>query len=311
MKLRANRLNALLLCFGMLALAGCGQKAANAPDTDDALATATAEAEAEAEAATAAARATAEAQAATDAKTAELAAREQEIAAREAALKQQELESELARRDAEIAAAAAAAKQAAARPAASKPAAKPAAGQPATESKQAAAPPTPIVVPAGTRLAIEVVANVNTKHVAVGSPVEGRLVSDLIVDGRRAAKTGAAVQGTVTQSVSGSNKIGGTPTLGIRFDTLVAADGGTKTINAAYSQQGASETGKDTAKIVGTAAAGAIIGHQVNHKNGSVVGGVLGAGAGTAAAKKTGGDVKILAGTVLTLTTHQSFEVKP
>ncbi len=167
------------------------------------------------------------------------------------------------------------------------------------------------MVPAGTRLAIEVVANVNTKHATVGSPVEGRLASDLIVDGRRAAKAGAAVQGTVTQSVSGSDKIGGMPTLGIRFDTLVATDGATKTINAAYSQQGASETGKDTAKIVGAAAAGAIIGHQVNHKNGSVVGGVLGAGAGTAAAKKTGGEVKILAGTVLTLTTHQSFEVKP
>lgn len=315
MNSRPNGAAVVLLLLGTLALAGCGQKSgapdASPPDGNADAATAAAAVDATAEQA----RAAAEAQAAADAKAAELAAREQEIAAREAALKQQEIEAELARLDAENAAAAAAAQQAAAKKAAAKQAAaKPATSKPATpaaEPKQAATPPAPIVVPAGTSLAVEIVAGVSTKQAAVGSPVEGRLVSDLVIGGRRAAKAGAAVQGSVTQSVSGSNKIGGVPTLGIRFDTLVAADGSTRTINALYSQQGASETGKDTAKILGTAAAGAIIGHQVNHKNGSVVGGVLGAGAGTAAAKKTGGEVKIPAGTVLTLTTQQSFEVKP
>jgi hypothetical protein len=141
--------------------------------------------------------------------------------------------------------------------------------------------------------------------------VQGTLASDLVIDGRRAAKAGAAVQGTVTKSVSGSDKIGGVPTLSLRFDSLVAADGATKTINAPYSQQGVSETGKDTAKIVGGTAAGAIIGHQVSDKNGAVVGGLLGAGAGAAAAKKTGGEVKLTAGSVLTVTTQSSFEVKP
>ena len=42
-----------------------------------------------------------------------------------------------------------------------------------------------------------------------------------------------------------------------------------------------------------------------------VVGFALGAGAGAVAAKKTGGEVKLTAGSVLTVTTQNSFEVKP
>lgn len=299
-----NSRNALLACLLALAVVGCSQKTGT---TD-----------------TSAASAGAAADVAT--REQEIAAKEQELAAREAALKQEEeanaqakaeaeaqeaarLADEQAKREAEAAAAAAAASAAAAK-AAAKPATKPASS---AASKPAAAPaaPSPIVVPAGTQIGVALAANVNTKHVTVGSPVQGTLASDLMIDGRRAAKAGATVQGTVTKSVSGSDKIGGVPSLSLRFDSLVAADGTTKTINALYSQQGASETGKDTAKIIGGTAAGAIIGHQVSDKNGAVVGGLLGAGAGAAAAKKTGGEVKLTAGSVLTVTTGSSFEVKP
>jgi hypothetical protein len=290
-----NPTNALVACIFALAMAGCSQKTGT-PDTS-------------------AASAGAAADVAT--REQEIAAREQELAAREAALKQQEEANAQAKAEAEAQEAAKLAEEQAKRDAAAAAAAKPAA-KPATKtastsaaSKAPAAPSTPIVVPAGTQIGVVLSANVNTKHVVVGTPVQGTLASDLVINGRRAAKAGAAVQGTVTNSVSGSNKIGGVPTLSLRFDSLVAADGSTKTINAPYSQQGVSETGKDTAKIVGGTAAGAIIGHQVSDKNGAVVGGLLGAGAGAAAAKKTGGEVKLTAGSVLTVTTQSSFEVKP
>jgi hypothetical protein len=136
------------------------------------------------------------------------------------------------------------------------------------------------------------------------------LASDLVVDGRRAAKAGATVRGSVTKVVSGSKHVGGVPTLALSFQTLVA-NGSTVTISAPYSQQGKSETGKDTAKIVGGAAAGAIIGHQIDSDKGSVIGGILGGAAGTAAAHKTGGEVTIPAGQVLTVATGSSFEAKP
>ena len=80
------------------------------------------------------------------------------------------------------------------------------------------------MVPAGTPLAIEIVAAVNTKNAVVGNPVQGRLASDLVVGGRLAARAGRfAVSGTVTEVVSGSNKIGGTPSLGITFDRLTTS----------------------------------------------------------------------------------------
>jgi hypothetical protein len=290
-----NPTNALVACIFALAMAGCSQKSGT-PDTS-------------------AASAGAAADVAT--REQEIAAKEQELAAREAALKQEEEANAQAKAEAEAQAAAKLAEEQAKRDAdaaaaAAKPAAKPAkTASTASTSKAPAAPPTPIVVPAGTQIGVVLSANVNTKHVVVGTPVQGTLASDLVINGRRAAKAGAAVQGTVTNSVSGSNKIGGVPSLSLRFDSLVAADGSTKTINAPYSQQGVSETGKDTAKIVGGTAAGAIIGHQVSDKNGAVVGGLLGAGAGAAAAKKTGGEVKLTAGSVLTVTTQSSFEVKP
>jgi hypothetical protein len=279
-----------LVCASALTVFGCGQQASTPTATGTPIGAAAADAES---------------LAAADARTAELAAKEQELAEREAALKAQEAEK--ARLDAEAAAAvaAASAKKAAATKATTKPATTTAA------TKAPVAPPTPIVVPAATQLAVALTHNVNTKKVLVGAPVDGTLASDLRVDGRTAAKSGAAVKGVVTQVISGSDKIGGVPTIGLRFDTLVAADGSTQTINASYLQQSKSETGKDTAKILGGAAAGAVVGHQVDDDKGTVIGGLLGAGAGAAVAQKTGVDIKLTAGQVLSVATTSTFQVKP
>jgi hypothetical protein len=292
-------LTAVTLALGVT---GCGKSPP--PAATDTAAGATAQDDSAAQAAAAA-------QAAEEAKAAELAAREKELADREAALKQKELEAELAKRDAENAAAAAAAqKDAAARQAAAKKAsAAKAATAPA--APKAAPPPTPILVPAGTQLAVELVSPVSTKTNNVGDRIDARLASDLMIGDRRAAKAGASVQGSITQIISGSKKIGGTPTLGVTFDSLVVANGSSVSINAPLTQLGKSETGKDTAKIVGGAAAGAIIGHQVSSKNGSVVGGLLGGAAGTAVAHSTGGEVTLAAGQVVTVATQSSFEVRP
>jgi FKBP-type peptidyl-prolyl cis-trans isomerase len=286
-----------------LVLTGCGQSNSPAPEAPAPVVQTTSPDDSAAQAAAA--------QAADEAKAAELAAKERELAEREAALKQKELEAELAKRDAETAAAAAAAatKDAAARQAAAK---KSSAAKASTTTAAAApkAPATPILVPAGTQLAIEMITPVSTKTSKAGDRVDARLASDLMIGDRRAAKAGASVHGSVTQIISGSKKVGGTATLGITFDSLVA-NGASVSINAPFTQLAKSETGKDTAKIVGGAAAGAIIGHQVSSKNGSVVGGLLGAAAGTAAAKNTGNEVTLAGGQVVTVATQSSFEARP
>jgi hypothetical protein len=64
--------------------------------------------------------------------------------------------------------------------------------------------------------------------------------------------------------------------LTLRFEQLELADGRQIPISAELVQQGESEKGRDTAKILGGAAAGAIVGHEVKkNRTGSIVGGLL------------------------------------
>ena len=292
------RAPALLLPFSLalLALAACGRS----PQTEQA-----------ADVPAPSVPAVAEPSQADADRAAALAAKEKEIADREAAVQQREIEQQLAQRaaEAEAEAAAASAARSKATVARKQPAtAKPTAVAAVRPASPPPPPPQPILVPAGTQLAVELTAAVSTKTAQVGNRVQGRLASDLVVGGRRAAAAGSPVQGTVTQVVSGSRKVGGTPTLGIAFDSLTVSGSAPIAINAQLLQQAASDTPKDTAKIIGTAAAGAIIGHQVNHKNGSVVGGILGGAAGTAVAANTGGEVSLPAGTVVSVALGNSFQ---
>jgi multidrug efflux pump subunit AcrA (membrane-fusion protein) len=265
---------------------------------------------------------------------AELAAREQALAAKEADLAraQQEKEAELARarekaelararQEAELAKREAALAREAAAAAAAKSAAAEESPDSAsvalasTERLQAAAQsepvaqPTPITVPAGTRLSVSLAADLSTKTAKVGDAVHARLSSDVIVGGRTAVASGTAVHGTVVQVVSGSHKIGGVPTLGLAFDSIDLGNGKTVSITGHLVQQGESDTAKDTGKILGGAALGAIIGHQMDDGKGKVIGGVLGGAAGAAAAHKTGGEVTMSAGSVLVFATEAPFEV--
>jgi hypothetical protein len=232
---------------------------------------------------------------------AELKAKEEELARREAELALKEKEQELARREAELA------------KATTKPAAKPAAKTPAPAPQPApkvAAGPKQYTVPAGTSISVELPAAISTKTARVGDRVSAYLTSDLVVDGKVVAKAGALLQGSVSSVVSGSQKIGGTPELGLRFDNLTLADGSDTQVNGTVTQVAAkSDTARDTAKIAGGAIAGAVIGHQVDSDKGKIIGGLLGAAAGAAAAKKTGTEVELPAGTVIGFTLNSPVTV--
>jgi len=189
--------------------------------------------------------------------------------------------------------------------------------QPATASRPAATaaapavaapPPPPVTVPSGTQLSVMLNQPYSTKTTPLGEPVVASLASDLVIGGRRVAKAGATLRGSVTEVTSGSRKIGAVPALKIDFNELVVADGSTAAVNLRVAQKGQSEKGRDTAKIVGGTAAGAIIGHQIDDDSGKVIGGIIGGAAGAAAARKTGTEVEVAAGTVVTATVRTAFE---
>ncbi len=272
------------IALAALSLAACGKKPAEEPaaETD--------------------AAAQPEADQATD-----LQAREEELKRREAELALKEKEKELADREAALA-----------KPSAPKPSSKSSGSSSPTPRPKPAPAPVPVAagprnytVPAGTSLSVQLPAQISTKNAKVGQRVSGNLTNDIVVDGKVVAKAGALVQGSVTEVISGSKTIGGTPTLGLSFDNLTFADGGDRPVAAHITQVSEkSDKAADTAKIAGGAVAGAVIGHQINSKNGNIIGGLLGAAAGTAAAKKTGKELVLPAGTVVGLTLDRPVTVE-
>ena len=237
-----------------------------------------------------------------NAEAAAIAAREAEVAQREA---------DLAAREAALAAAA------------NKPAAKPAnrppvVNRPPATSRPTTSTPTPVTpapvrsvtVPSGTQLSLALATPLSSKTANVGDAVKARLTSDVLVDNKVAIPAGTMVSGTVTDVISGSKKIGGIPTIGLRFERLELPEGDLP-IDGVISQRGKSDTGRDTAKIVGGAAAGAILGHQVKGGDkGKVIGGLLGGAIGAVAAQNTGTEVQLAEGTALSIALAAPVDVR-
>ena len=125
---------------------------------------------------------------------------------------------------------------------------------------------------------------------------------DVMVDGRTVVPAGTRLEGHVTLVQPGS-KFKGRARLGIRFHTLVLADGLRVPVQTeALFRDGDSAT-RSTATKVGTgAAAGAILGAVLGGKRGAILGAGAGAGGGTVAVMA--GDAKeaeLDSGTQLTM----------
>ena len=106
---------------------------------------------------------------------------------------------------------------------------------------------------------------------------------DVVVDGRTVLPTGTRLEGNVTLVQPGS-KFKGRARLGVRFHTIVLADGLRVPMQTeALYRDGESATGSTATKVGTGAAAGAIIGAVLGGKRGAMIGAGVGAGGGTAA----------------------------
>jgi hypothetical protein len=174
--------------------------------------------------------------------------------------------------------------------------------------------PAPVVqtltVPAGTTLSLALSHELNSKSAKVGDRVTAVVISPVVVDGKTAIAINTNVAGEVIQVVSGSDKVGGTPTLGISFDRLELPGGKDVPIAGTITQKGKSDAARDTVKIVGGTAAGAIIGDKaIKGKKGKIIGGILGGAIGAVAAQKTGTEVQIDEGTTLAVVLDAPVEI--
>ncbi len=178
---------------------------------------------------------------------------------------------------------------------------RPASTRPSSATSQPAATQS-ITVPAGTEIPVELVTALSTKSAKVGQAVHARVTTNVMVDGRTAIPQGLNVAGTVVQVVSGSDRIGGTPGLLLAFERIELPNGDDVPISGEFEEKGKSDNTRDAVKIVGGAAAGTLLADQVSKRDRNrVIGGIIGAAAGAVAAKETGTEVKLDAGTTLTL----------
>jgi len=163
--------------------------------------------------------------------------------------------------------------------------------KPAPTPVRTAPQATVVTVPSGTRLAVTLERSLSSRTSRVGESFRARVTSPVRARGVVAIPSGSEVVGVVTQA-GGTRKIGGQQVLGVRFTRLVLPHGPTVPIRASYSAAGRNKAGRDTAIIGGSAAGGAVLGHNVgggNRDHRTVIGGILGAAIGTAIAAHTPG----------------------
>ena len=199
------------------------------------------------------------------------------------------------------------AQQAPAKPA-PKPAAKPA-PKPAPPPK-----PEPVVktLVAGTEFEVELLDGASSKTSQVGNAVRARVTKAVVYDGLTVVPAGAVIEGVVTEAIP-LRKIGGTASLGLKFETLDLGSGGKTAIAATLLEKGKSEDGKDAGTIAGATAGGALLGRLLSKNDktkGTLIGAVVGAAAGTGAAAATKGqEVELPVGTPLALRLEQPISI--
>lgn len=137
-------------------------------------------------------------------------------------------------------------------------------------------------VPSTSVIGLRIETPVSTETAHVEDRVEARVIRDLTVDGRTAIPAGTQALGSVTM-VERGGKVKERARLGVRFHTLVLADGARLPIRTdTIIREGESPAGDSARKIGGAAVGGAILGALMGGKKGAIVGSTAGAAGGTA-----------------------------
>jgi hypothetical protein len=167
-----------------------------------------------------------------------------------------------------------------------------------------------LVVASDSVIGFQTETRISSETARVEDRVEGRVTRDVRVGGRVAIPAGTKILGSVMQ-VERGGKVKEKAHLGIRFHTLVLADGTRLPISTEMiSRDGESPKASSSQKIGGAAVGGAILGAILGGGKGMAIGAAAGAGAGGAAV--AAGDRKeatLPAGTSMTVRILQPITV--
>jgi hypothetical protein len=161
-----------------------------------------------------------------------------------------------------------------------------------TQPARAVEPPAPVleelVVAAQSVIGLQMETSVTSERARLEDEVVARVTRDVKVSDRVVIPAGARAQGEVTL-VERGGKVRERARLGVRFTSIVLADGTRLPIQTETVIREGDPPGRESAaKIGGGAIGGAIIGGLLGGAKGAAIGSTVGAGAGTAAVM-TGG----------------------
>lgn len=161
----------------------------------------------------------------------------------------------------------------------------------ADERPGAETPPAPraeeFVVPADSVIGLQLDDTISSETAHVEQRVQAHVSRDVHVNGTVVIPAGSKAMGQVTV-VEPGGKFRERARLGVRFHTLVLADGTSVPIQTeAIYREGEAVGRKSTARIGGSALGGALIGAIFGGGKGAAIGAAAGAGAGTAATMAT------------------------
>ena len=179
----------------------------------------------------------------------------------------------------------------------------------------------PVVVPAGTVIPVTLTSRISTKNARDGDGIYGKTVFPITVNNKVVIPEGSFVRGKVTE-IRRPGRVKGKGELTLNFQTLVLPSGITVPIYTSLggvggagerkgeaTVQGDSSKGEDAKTVGTTAAQGALIGVIADRGKGAVVGGGVGAAAGTAAVLLTRGkDLVLEPGTTIEIVLDRPVE---
>ncbi|MSO56571.1 MAG: TrbI/VirB10 family protein [Acidobacteria bacterium] len=138
-------------------------------------------------------------------------------------------------------------------------------------------------MPADSVIGLQVETAITSARAKVEDPVKARVARDVKVRDRVAIPAGSRAEGSITL-VDKGGRLKDQARLGIRFHTIVLADGMRLPINTeTIYRDGESPARESAAKIGGGAVGGAVLGAILGGKKSAVIGSTIGAGAGGAA----------------------------
>jgi len=167
-----------------------------------------------------------------------------------------------------------------------------------------------VVVKQDSVVGIQLDQSISSETAKIEDRVTGKVTRDVTVDGRTAIAAGTKLEGVVSL-VERGGKFRERSRVGIRFNMLILADGLRVPIQTeAIVREGDSPAGEATAKIGGSAVAGAIVGGLIGGKRGAAIGTAAAAAGGTAVVAAGGRNAAVIqSGSPLTVKLTQPVTV--